>query len=99
MNRNQWVNRTADSTGLTQADVRRVLDTALSMLGETVAAGEKVQLQGFGTFEPVDRPERESRTPVTGTTVITPAKRVVKFKPHTAFKDVVNGLAPTGQAA
>ena len=46
---------------------------------------------GFGTFETVDRPEREGRNPQTRQTIKIAASRAVKFKPGKGLKDALNG--------
>ena len=52
-----------------------------------LAAGDKVQLVGFGTFERVERGEREGRNPQTGKTIKIPAKKAPKFTAGKALKD------------
>ncbi|HEY3637430.1 MAG TPA: HU family DNA-binding protein [Rhizomicrobium sp.] len=40
----------SEKSGVERQDVRKVLETAFAMLGEELAKGEKVELQGLGTF-------------------------------------------------
>lgn len=51
-----------------------------------VAAGRKVGITGFGTFEKVSRAARTGRNPRTGETVKIKRTSVAKFKPGAAFK-------------
>lgn len=55
-----------------------------------VAAGNKVNISGFGRFDIIVRPERDGRNPSTGEPIIIDKHSVVKFKPSQAFKDAVN---------
>lgn len=55
-----------------------------------VAAGRKVGITGFGTFEKVSRAARTGRNPRTGETVKINQTSVAKFKPGTAFKVAVS---------
>lgn len=58
-----------------------------------VAAGRKVGITGFGTFEKVSRAARTGRNPRTGETVKIKRTSVAKFKPGAAFKA---GVADVG---
>ena len=89
-NRVELVKRVAEKTGLA---LKGFVDT----IEETVANGEKVQITGFGIFEPRERAareERKGRNPHTGEEIIIPAqsaKTVPAFKPGKAFKELVSG--------
>lgn len=63
----------------------------LDSIGDAIAAGDKVQLLGFGTFEKRERPARTARNPRTGETIEIAAASVPAFKPGKALKDKVNG--------
>ena len=52
-----------------------------------VAAGDKVQLIGFGTFELRERAEKQARNPRTGEKMTVPACKAPAFKAGQAFKD------------
>lgn len=57
---------------------------------EALQAGDKVQITGFGTFEPVDKPARKGINPKTLEAIDIEAKRVPKFKPGASLKESVN---------
>ena len=48
-----------------------------------------MNLAGFGTFTVVDKPSRKGRHPKTGEEIDIAAKKVPKFNPGKALKDVV----------
>jgi DNA-binding protein HU-beta len=75
--------------GTTKKDVDAVLSAAVDAIQEAVAAGEKVTLVGFGSFEPRDRAARDGRNPQTGKTIKIPATRVPAFSAGKQFKDLV----------
>lgn len=56
---------------------------------EFLAAGEKVQLIGFGNFEVRERAARQGRNPQTGETISIAASKVPAFKAGKALKDAV----------
>ena len=54
-----------------------------------MAAGEKVQLIGFGSFEVRDRKSRIGKNPRTGEKIEIPAYRVPTFKAGAVLKEGV----------
>ena len=91
MNKKDLVQKIAKTNELTKQQAADVLDTVLDSIGEAIAAGDKVQLLGFGTFEKRERPARTARNPRTGETIEIAAASVPAFKPGKALKDKVNG--------
>lgn len=75
---------------ITHADAERIVVGFMNEVKAAVAAGDSVQLVGFGTFEARERAARTARNPKTGETLIVPAKKTPAFKPGKAFKDAVN---------
>ena len=58
MNRQELIAAIVEKTGVTKADADKVLKGLVEAVTESVAAGDKVQLVGFGTFERVERADR-----------------------------------------
>ena len=71
----------AKDTGITQVDVKRVVQRALDQLVESLKEGKTVELRNFGVFKVRQRAPRRGRNPKTGKEVPVPPKRVVVFKP------------------
>ena len=63
-----------------------MITAVLEQIMVATAAGEKVVLAGFGTFEARDRAAREGRNPATGEALHIDASRGVGFKPAAGFK-------------
>jgi nucleoid DNA-binding protein len=76
----ELVEKVAQGTGLSKADVGRVLDEALSEIRRAVDEGETVALRGFGTFRISERSARKGRNPQTGEEIDIPASRSLAFK-------------------
>ena len=89
MNRVQLIDAVAAATDLPRSQVEATLAVTLTQVRAAVASGDKVQLLGFGTFEPRQRSARTGRNPSTGAALQVPATRVVGFKVGTQFKDEV----------
>ena len=89
MNKAQLVARVARDTGLTKADVLRVLDAALDQVGRALKKGEPVKLVDFGTFLVSRRRARAAHNPHTGEAMRIPARRWPRFAPGKALRALV----------
>lgn len=77
--------RVGDNKTATEA-VNAVIDA----IQKAVAAGDKVAITGFGSFEQVNKPARTARNPQTGAEIQVEESWVPKFRPGSDFKDLVN---------
>ena len=89
MNKNEMVASIAEKAGISKKDAEKAFTAVVETVTETLAAGGKVQIVGFGTFETRDRAEKQGRNPVTGEPMTVPAARVPAFKAGKALKDAV----------
>ena len=71
----------AKETGITQVQVKRVVQRLLDRLIENLKEGKTIELRNFGVFKVRQRAPRRGRNPKTGQEVPVPSKRVVVFKP------------------
>ena len=90
MNKTELVKKVAAENALSQKQATAVVESVLNTIVATVAAGEKVSLPGFGTFESKHREARTDRNPRTKEAVEISASTVPSFKAGMAFKDTVN---------
>ena len=63
MNKSELIAAAADGSGLSKAQVSSALDAILEAVQGAVAAGEKVSITNFGTFERRERAARQGRNP------------------------------------
>lgn len=89
MNKSELIDSIADKTDQTKVDAANFLDALLETIEATVAGGDKVQLVGFGTFEPQHRAARTGRNPQTGEPIEIAEATLPKFTPGKLFKDKV----------
>ena len=89
MNKNELVAAVAAKTEMSKKNAEKAVAAVLETVAETLAAGEKVQLVGFGTFEAREREARTAKNPRTGETVEVAASRVPTFKAGQALKNKV----------
>ena len=90
MKKTELIDAIKETTGLSKKDSEKALTAALDAIINAVAAGDKVQLTGFGTFEQRSRNARTGVDPRTGNSIDIPASKVPAFKAGKAFKDIVN---------
>ncbi|WP_163652235.1 HU family DNA-binding protein [Listeria sp. PSOL-1] len=88
-NKQDIVNAIAEKTNLSKKDAAKALEATLETIQENLAAGEKIQLIGFGTFETRERAARKGRNPRTREEIEIPARRVAAFSPGKGLKDRV----------
>ena len=89
MNKAELVSAVAEKAGLSKKDSEKAINAAFESITETLAAGEKVQLVGFGSFEVKKRAARIGRNPKTKESIEIPASVVPVFKAGKALKDSV----------
>ena len=66
------------------------MKTILEQMVQTLAAGDRIEIRGFGSFSLHYRPPRTGRNPKSGVSVTLPAKFVPHFKPGKELRDRVN---------
>lgn len=90
MTKNELIASVAAKTGLTKAQGEMAVAAFLDTVTETLAAGDKVAILGFGTFEVREKGERMGTNPKTGEkTMFGPSKTPV-FKAGKGLKDSVS---------
>jgi nucleoid DNA-binding protein len=88
------VHQVIERTGLPRTKAEAAVDTVFEGLKHALAAGERIELRGFGVFSVRARKTGIGRNPRTGTEVsITPGK-AVRFKPGKELHSLENGTAP-----
>ena len=83
----------ANETGLTQMEVKEVVQQLLDNIVTSLADGRTVELRNFGIFKPVKRKARIGRNPNNPTVEVPiPAKWIADFKPGRVMKEKVAEL-------
>jgi len=95
MTKTQLIKKLAEITGLSQKDVRTVLEALTDakpgkgIISTSLKHGEKVTISGFGTFYLRVRNARKARNPKTGKQVKVPKRHYPAFKPSKSLKDAL----------
>ena len=89
MNKAELINAAAEKAGMSKKDTECAVNAAIDVISECLAAGDKIQLVGFGAFEVKSRAARLGRNPKTKESITIAASKVPTFKAGKAFKDAV----------
>ncbi|MFJ3229950.1 HU family DNA-binding protein [Streptomyces sp. NPDC086787] len=100
MNKQLLIEDVAAKIG-SRADAAEAVEAVFDSIVRAVTEGKRVNVTGFGSIEPVERPARLARNPQTGLRMQVKATRAVRFRPGASFKGLVDGtkkLPETGSA-
>ena len=85
MKKSELVTLVAEKTGFSKKD------TVFTAIADIMAAGDKLQISGFGTFETKERAARTGHNPRTGEEINIATATMPVFKPGKVLKDKVDG--------
>lgn len=94
MTKKEIVKQISDDTGLTQLEVKRVVQMTFDSIIETLASDGRIELRKFGVFEVKRRKARRARNPRTNQPVDVEAKNVVTFQPGKDMEEKVRNTTP-----
>ncbi len=89
MNKTELINNIAAKANITKTDANAAVNAVIDAIAEALAAGDKVQILGFGTFEVKDIAAKTGRNPRTGEAIKIPASKRPVFSAGKALKDAV----------
>ncbi len=91
MTKSELIDRLAEQQShLAHLDVELGVKSVLEQMSGSLAAGERIEIRGFGSFSLHYRAPRMGRNPKTGEAVALPGKHVPHFKPGKALRERVN---------
>lgn len=90
MNKSELIAAMAEKAGLSKKDSEKALTAFMDTVVETLKAGDKVALVGFGTFDVRERAARTGLNPRTKAPIEIAASKAPAFKAGKAFKDELN---------
>ena len=98
------INEVVAKTGITKTKAELAVETVFESMKKALAAGNRIELRGFGVFNVRPRKTGIGRNPRTGAEVSIPPGRAVRFKPgkelqsidsrHSSASDVKPALYP-----
>ncbi len=91
MTKADLIDEISRSVEMSRKDSEVIVDTIFDSIVESLRAGDKIEIRGFGSFRTRQRKARTGRNPKTGEKVDVPARRIPFFKPSKELKEGVNG--------
>ena len=90
MTKAELVDEVARVVQLTKKQAETIVNIVFDSIVESLRAGQKIELRGFGSFRIRKRNPREGRNPKTGDAVFIPAKQVPFFKAGKELREMVD---------
>ena len=90
MTKAELVDEVARVVQLTKKQAETIVNIVFDSIVESLRAGEKIELRGFGSFRLRSRKSRTGRNPKTGEKVEVPSKKIPYFKPGKELKELIN---------
>ncbi len=91
MNKEELAVALSQKARLTRKDAETAIDAIFyEIIPDTLSAGDKVQIVGFGVFDVKDRAPRVGRNPKANVPVNIPARKMPVFKPGKPLKEAVD---------
>ena len=81
---------------ISKKDTEVVVNTIFDAMIESLRAGDRIEIRGFGSFQVKIREARDGRNPKTGEPVHISAKRTPFFKVGKELKEMVDSSPATG---
>jgi DNA-binding protein HU-beta len=90
MNKAELISAIAAKAEITKVDAKKALDAFIDVTAESLKAGDRLTLVGFGSFSVTNRIARNGRNPRTGLKIKIAAKKVVRFKAGAEINKLIN---------
>ena len=82
------INEVVAKTGITKTKAELAVETVFESMKKALAAGNRIELRGFGVFNVRPRKTGIGRNPRTGAEVSIPPGRAVRFKPGKELQSI-----------
>jgi len=89
MNKKEFIDKLAENSGYQKKECEKFFDAFIKTVEDALVKEKRVQFVGFGTFEVVERAEREGRNPQSGEPMTIKASKAVRFKAGSTLKGLV----------
>jgi DNA-binding protein HU-beta len=73
------------------SDATTMLDAVMNEMKSSIAKDKRIEIRGFGTFQPRKRSAKNGYNPTTGETMTLPAGKTILFKPSRELTQKMNG--------
>ena len=91
MNKSELIEALSQETNIPHRDACAITNTILDSMIEALAAGNSIEVRGFGSFVVKEYESYYGRNPKTGEKIKVPPKKLPFFKVGKELKERVNG--------
>ena len=98
MTKAELVDEVAHAVQLTKKQAETIVNIVFDSIVDSLRAGQKIELRGFGSFRLRSRKSRTGRNPKTGEKVDVPSKKIPYFKPGKELKELINQAVEAPEA-
>ncbi len=84
-----------ERVGSSKREAGEVVEEVFAIIRDSLRAGDKVKISGFGCFVVNQKNSRRGRNPQTGEPITIDSRRVLSFKPSQLLKELVNNRKPS----
>ena len=98
MTKAELVDEVARVVQLTKKQAETIVNIVFDSIVDSLRAGQKIELRGFGSFRLRSRKSRTGRNPKTGEKVEVPSKKIPYFKPGKELKELINKALADAEA-
>ena len=90
MTKNKLIDQMALNAGISRKSANKALEALIEGISETLKKGERINLQGLGSWTAYQRASRVGRNPSTNEPLNIPAKNSLKFKASPKLISLLN---------
>ena len=90
MNKQEFISMVAERIDADCSQANNLVNAVFGAIIQTLAAGEKLVIPGFGTFATAKRAAHMATNPNTGEPVSVPERTVPVFRPSKTMRDAVD---------
>jgi integration host factor subunit alpha len=76
--------------GFQKKESSDLLESVFSLMKDTLASGEDINISGFGKFEVKQKNDRRGRNPATGETITISSRKILTYKVSSVLKKAIN---------
>lgn len=80
----------SSKTGISKKESSEMVESVLELMKNTLAKGETLKINGFGSFTVKQKADRKGRNPQTGETITISSRRILSFKSSPVLKNAIN---------
>lgn len=80
MNKRDIILKASMNGGIPQSTVTKCINLFLEAVKDTLKEGESITIKNFGTFDVVEKKEKDYKNPKTGVRSVLPVRKAIRFK-------------------